>query len=610
MNSTNKKIKHLIPLVGLKEIQLYSPADQVFALLLKNRENNRLNSLRHLGSLTHALPGARHARWDYTVTMLYYASLLKRMPGASNSFRIGNIEYSSLIATLQCIALIWNIGHLPGTFAVEKGIYRLLHSQNPKSPADSIEWPRLDEPFVQNIRQKANEFLKEEDYIGVARVLAVLKLLKFSINEDDWVKEWLTSFAAPFLLDYEDVFSYQWEKINTVFPVIRHCAYLTIDFSLSGLNWGPNVPALIEDAANDSNSLSELANIISEVLSPVERQIYRNLYHNESVRKEVAIISDRVFNYLKNSNKPSSIINQWLNQGLFQRLNLGRRQSHDKCRVAASLKLRSHFSAMLESAVDIEKELRSKRFDLPIASEYRTWNSDVMIEPDEIIVDVMTLKQPTTQDVGKLLAWCISKFEDFTSRPQDEFSIFRKLELESTYLELLRRAISLAFPSVQIRFQPWPLAKFGIFKDFLEAGSKGGVWAANNRIDDPISKYIFRDRSSGIPLKLKAEYTELQGIASLRRRLMRRWLNPTPRHRCLLVTGSVRFATAERDLIEYDGGILTTSTRGGRMTWYGLESKSAGTDPAHRLRRKLDLMDIKAKVYSLNNRHAYVELPI
>jgi hypothetical protein len=605
----DKQFTHLIPLVGLKEIKLFPPADRVFGVLLKNRERKRLNALRHLGYLTHALPGARHMRWDYTVAMLHYASLLKRMPNASNSFRIEGIEYSSLVAALQCTALIWNIGHLPGTFAVEKGVYRFLHSQNPKNPADGIGWPNPVDPIVHNIRQKANEFLRDEDYLGISRVLAVLKLLTFSGDEDNWFKEWIISFAAPFLLNYEDS-SYQWEKVSTVFPIIRHSAYLTLDFSLSGLNWGPNVPALIDNIAERSHSFNELANVISEVLSPIEHQVYQNLYHNESVRKEVAILSDQAFRRLKDVDSPSSLINRWLKYSLFRDLKLGRRQPHAKCEVSASLRLRSHFSAVLESAVQIEKELRAKRFDLPVASEYRPWNSDVMIEPDEIIVDVMTLGQPTTRDVGKLLAWCISKFEDFTAKPQDEFSILRKLELESTYLDLLKRAINLAFPDVDVRFQPWPLAQFGIFKDFLEAASKGGVWAASNRIDDPISKYIFRDRSSHISSKFNAEYTELQGIASLRRLLMRRWLRAVPRHKCLLVTGSIRFTKEERDLIEYDGGILTASSRGGRMTWYGLESKSAGTDPAQTLTRKLGLMGVSATVYPISSKHAYVKLPI
>lgn len=612
MISKNKQLKiaHIVPLVGFRELQLYPPADRVYSLLLeKKKERRRLNSLRHLGALTHALPGIRHTRWDYTVAKLFYASLLC-VSGVNSSFKINDIEYSSLIAALQCTALIWNIGHLPGTFAVEKGVYRFLYSQNPNNPANTLEWPNPNDSMVQKIMHKANEFLVREDYLGLSKVLAILKLLKFSAEEEDeWFSKWVVTFAAPVLLDYENAGSHQWEKIRTVFPVVRHCAYLTIDYTISGLNWGPNVPSLLETLVKQSKPFREIANIVSEILSPVERQIYQNLYHNESARKESAILSDRVFSFLKNADDPASLISQWTEHNRFTQLKLGRKVSHRRCNISASLRLRSHFS-IPDSAVRIEKELKKKRFELPIASEYRSWNSDVMIEPDEIIIDVITMEQPTANDVGKLMAWCISKFENFTAKPEDEFSLLRKIELESTYLELLGRAIGMGFPDVQVRFQPWPLAQFGIFKDFLESGSKGGIWATNAQLNDPVSKYILRDRSKRIQSKLKEAYAELRGIACLRKKLRNRWRNSTPRHKCLLITGSIRFASEERDLIEYDGGILTVSSRAGKMTLYGLETKSAGTSPQITLQRKLDAIGVTGEVYTLNTNHAYVELPI
>ena len=77
--------KHVIPHVGPTEIHLYTPVDRVYRLLDECKEISRLKGLRHLGALSHALPGTRHTRWDYTVALLYYAQSLD-LPGMKSAF--------------------------------------------------------------------------------------------------------------------------------------------------------------------------------------------------------------------------------------------------------------------------------------------------------------------------------------------------------------------------------------------------------------------------------------------------------------------------------------------------------------------------------------------
>jgi hypothetical protein len=608
-SKATNKIAHMLPIVGHVELLLYPPADRIHSVLLSHQERRRLDQLRHLGSFTHAFPGTRHMRWDYTVAMLYYASLIKGA-GANSSFRIGSMEYSSLTSALQCCCLVWNIGHLPGTFAVEKGVYQYLHSQNASKPASSLLWPGEDNPRVQKIAEQANALLRDDDYLAVARVLAILKLLHYAKGEEEWLFDWVAEFAAPFMLGYEDRASLQWHKIGTVFPLVRHTAHLTVDHGISGLGWIPDIPALVKWIVSLSPPFETMRDTISELLSPVERQICDRLYHSEPARKESAIVSDHVHRYLNGKSNASKTIMRWLHESAFRRLKLGRITPLQECQVAASLRLRSHFSVPTRSVVDIEKELRSKHFDLPIGLEYRSWNSDVMAEPDELIIDVMTTDTPKTTDVGKLLAWCIRRFEDFSAKPQDDFSILRKIELESTYADLLMRAFKLSRPEIAMRFQPWPLAQFGIFKDFLESTARGGLWASNATMDDPITKHIVRDRSSDVPSRLRANYIEMQGVIHLRQLLRRRWTSSKPRQRCILVMGSVRFSNKERDLLEFDGGILTVSCRGGRMEWYGLESKSGDTDPKYVLEGKLNGVGINAPVVAIASKHAYMRMSL
>ncbi len=90
--------------------------------------------------------------------------------------------------------------------------------------------------------------------------------------------------------------------------------------------------------------------------------------------------------------------------------------------------------------------LKDKGFSHPIVFTYKAWNSDILLEPDEVIIDVMGSESPTPNDVGKLLVWLMTQFEDFEATPSDTFFLLRKAELENAYISLLKRAIGLAYP--------------------------------------------------------------------------------------------------------------------------------------------------------------------
>lgn len=133
------RIRHTIPNIGLVEVDLYPPADDLYLFMRTQGEVERLHTLRHLGALERVFPGVPHSRWDYTVSMLYVTSH-DCSPGMKTSIRYGRMEFSSVTAAAQCAALLSNIGHLPGTFAVEKGVARYLYEQNPEDPLGLLPW--------------------------------------------------------------------------------------------------------------------------------------------------------------------------------------------------------------------------------------------------------------------------------------------------------------------------------------------------------------------------------------------------------------------------------------------------------------------------------------
>jgi hypothetical protein len=567
-------IRNVVPQVGSVSLSLYSPSDKIYDVLYQNKEINRLSSLRQLGALS-AFPmsGARLARWDYTVTLLHYSQMFN-ISGFNSTFRIGKVEFTSAISALQCLSLIWNIGHLPGTFSSEKGVYRYLKSVNEKTPVEGLVWPFHGNPEVNEIRERANSYLLNSDYAGVCRVLSVIKLLSYCQDENDYLFSFITDFAAPFTFNYEKTYSSQWRKLRKAFSIIRHLSYLTVDLPFSGHRWAPNIPDLLEHyVTNKHYDLDYLAIKISELLSPIEKNIYDTIYHSEAARREAAIFANKVEEKLKKSSNASDKINKWICSGLIRDLKLGRLPNREGIKRCVSIQLRSHFSSHPDSCIDLEAKLRAKKFSHSVVFEYKSWNSSILLEPDELIIDILVDRDPTPTDIGMFLYWFTREFDDTSAAHNDFFYMTRKGEIEVGYYQILSRAIETQFPHITLKLDSWQLNRFGLFSDFEISDVRGSIWLASAEMDDPISKHLTYDRSKKVSPDLRDQYKELLGIRELRNTLKKKWKGKKPRCRWLLVTSSVKFLVDNRSILEFDGGLIRVSARSGKLTWYGLNCK-------------------------------------
>ncbi len=116
------------------------------------------------------------------------------------------------------------------------------------------------------------------------------------------------------------------------------------------------------------------------------------------------------------------------------------------------------------------------------------------------------------------------------------------------------------------------------------------------------------ERHAARPRLLRDRYAQLMGIRELRRHLRRSRRGTVRRQRCLLVTASLRLRDGGEDLIEFDGAIVSITSRSGRTTWYGLESKRGAGDPLASLDRRPNRLGIPARTHKLSSRCAFAEL--
>lgn len=601
-------IKHSLPGIGRTEIHLYPPAINLHRRLRNCGEIERQNQLRHLGVLTHAHPGTRLARWDYTVAMLHYTGRLSKLVGA-NHFSLNGIEFSSSVAAIQSLSLAWNLGHLPGTYAVEKGVHAFMRSKNDREPMSLFAMPHPEEAAAQRFFGEANEFLAREDYLGMSRVLAVLKLLRLATSKEDLEFQLALNFYWPIVAQVETVPSVRWERLRRMFRVVRHLAYLTLDTPFTGLQWVPPIPALVDQlvtrAGGDfENFISEA----SEILSPVERATSATIYHSDDARLETARIARAVVERLGRCDDAPTQILRWLRSGLLRHLALGRTRT--RLNHIGSIRLRSHFHSV-GSPVDLENRLRVAGFSHPLVSRYVAWNSDALFEPNENIIDTFGEERTSGNQVGRLISFLIERF-DSPVRSQDEYlRLLIRRDLRASYAQLLERVIAAMLPGAILRLEPWNLGALGVRVVDGQTPSDTGIVTSDRLLNDEATKRALRrPRVTDVPAAWQHQVSELDGVRKLRTRLRDSWSGAVPRRRWLLVLSSVRLTKDGNDLIEFDGGILEISTRSGRLTWWGLETKRGHANPERSLKRRLNALGIVADVIRMGKRHAVAKVVI
>jgi hypothetical protein len=379
-----REIVHSLPSVGQITVRLFPPADELYAWLDRKREISRLNKLRHLGSLSQAHPGTRLARFDYTMAMLHFAGRLGALAG-SNNFSLGGVSFSSPVAAIQTIGLAWNIGHLPGTFAVEKGVYRFIAEHGANDPVALLPIPHLDRPEVAQFRSTAKDYLIQRDFLSICRVLAVAKLAD-TATDNEFPYKYAFGFFWPLLSGHRVEPSPRWSKLYGLFTAVRHVSYLTLDCPFTGLQWLPQLPSLFDELARrNSDNWQGFLTDLSEVLAPVERSTFNAIYHSDAAREATAAVAQRTYERLGSVADAAAELRRWSRLGLIRDLRLRDVRQRRLMQVGCA-KIRSHFHSEAVRESDFESELRAAGLGFPIASRYTPWTSSLTLEPSELIL--------------------------------------------------------------------------------------------------------------------------------------------------------------------------------------------------------------------------------
>ncbi|MBE3578276.1 MAG: hypothetical protein IMX00_11420 [Limnochordales bacterium] len=571
-----------------------------------------MTNLLHLGALSKAFPGVRHTRWDYSAAVLTLVTNIGA-PGLNSKLNLGSAKLSSARAALQCLALVSNIGHLPGTFAVEEGVARFIRSRG--LSAQVIQWhPDTPEAIV----EAASVSLAQHGYLILNRVLSVAKLLAYGPGcHVTWALG--IDLVAPFFFPELRAGKYQqWAKLERVYQLCRRVAYLAVDGALVDLPLRLDLPILFRRlVAGEADSRTESeVELSSELLAAYERMVFAKLYHSEEARRLTAVVASAVESRLQRESNPGDIVNRWLRSWSFDEVLDWEADVSDtlsKQRTMTHVPIRSYFvykDRLVTTYADRLRHIVGKD-GLANILRYDPWEQLVRIEPEEYLIDVLSVDGSFTAGI-KLVQWVSEVLDAPDANSKSLYDSGLKEDLGEVYEALFRQIVQACSPPLWLHVEPWPLAELGKFGG--QQLDKGLRVVLDPLLKSPFGSHIVRFTRRRVSGRLKSVQDELRALSSLRQVLRRRYLGKRGFLYFLLPSSvNVVDATKQTSIAEFDGGVVAVRVSKPSIVAWLLESKRKSTHAAERaLRDKLDRLKVPSSMYTVRRlrgvKAAYAEL--
>ena len=604
------KIRYSIPLVGSVSIELGEYPAQFYQLLTENSEIERQKNLYHLGVLQDVFIGMHHTRWDYTMTMLYLINQLtiSRLEGLTCEKKIDNHTLSGR-DIMQLLALSSNLGHVPGTFAVEKGITRYL-----------IEHEEVKDMLCNFAEVKMNGKNKI-DYVSLSKLLKLVKLELWSKNEklsESDIK--LLLLVKKFCLELH--FSKDHKKVRKniydYFLFTRRVSYHLLDCLYVNLPLQVDYSSFISQIPHTFLKRDQLRSI--DGLTDVYTQIiYKEIYHSTEACNSIVNWANGVYHHLLNCENVFEIIKEWLGKAKLEEIieaPSDERKEIFSCFLPHTFEASFLTNAFIDSQVDkLELETSKVIKGIQTLMMYIPGLKDPILgssEAGDLVFKAYSAKNDSNRRIlthlALIVVWIYRGFKSETG-----VGLITKTLLE----RILQYVTADSNLEVSIDLIPSEFIK-GEYC-FSEIDSIQ-ILSAGQRKD--VCNDILHKANPAWSAGLKNQLAECKVLKALAKR---KWKPPKKgiSQYWIIAPGRVRFIDIAKrtDKCEFDGALLNISAKKNKisdMVLYLTESKAGRTasknDAIRDLREKLNKINsisdcsIKAVTRKILKKNAYAEI--
>jgi hypothetical protein len=290
-------LEYQVPQLGKVSANLYNFSTKTYKLLDHYGHIDRLRIIDQLGVIRNVYEGAHHSRWEYVMlqlSLIYKLSVERDEKDTKLAAGLGlssnNIPFLGKYPTgaeiLQIWTLLFNSGHLPGTFATERALLRCCKKDS------EFRLALLNGlPHEENIKDYFKKLLEEEDIYSFQKILVLFHLQRYrrhKYNKSEFI-EFLYDIIRFYIFPSEEHPENQ-KNLKFLFKRIRQISYLFLDFQYGPIpidfdlgsifvNIQDYIPMLFRE--HDSPMVS--------ALDSLEKLLSTNMYHSADSIRELGI---------------------------------------------------------------------------------------------------------------------------------------------------------------------------------------------------------------------------------------------------------------------------------------------------------------------------------
>jgi len=294
MNKETITLEYHVPQLGKVTARLYPFAAESYRLLDHYGHIDRMREIDQLGVIRNVYEGAHHSRWEYVMVQLglihHLCTPKDEITGVSVTSGLGltsnNIEIldqkPSGAEILQIWTLLFNAGHLPGTFATERALLRCC-----KEDSDLRRTISNGLPKQPRIKRYFKDILEEENIYSFPKILTYFHIERYRRYQSKIPK------FVDFLYGIINFYIFESEKheekqnnLKNLFRRIRQMSYLFLDSQYTPVPLDFNLSTIFLNLPDYLTVLfKERDSSIIRTLDSFESFLSINMYHSaDSVR--------------------------------------------------------------------------------------------------------------------------------------------------------------------------------------------------------------------------------------------------------------------------------------------------------------------------------------
>lgn len=302
-----RTISYNLPGYGFASCYLMGQAIDLIDMLEDTGILEKMKNTCQLGTMKYVYPGAHHTRYEYVFTQLMLISnvISVENPQYSVDFaRTSNLgEYEELGcelsggATMQCLAILSNIGHMYDTFTSARMVMNLLIESRAKRTSFYQVYRRN---LPESIQKTLDCILNSRNFykLHLFHALHILQGLSYSTKRKDLCKiciHLITQLLDPTLIQNEAT-----NRIFFLYKKIRKIAYMSVDMVYTPASFGANLSRMIYSISSYVDDLFDDSSTMNKSIESLEEIIHKQIYNSPfCILNAARIVQEKYDEYKK-----------------------------------------------------------------------------------------------------------------------------------------------------------------------------------------------------------------------------------------------------------------------------------------------------------------------